>query len=182
MRVRPNIFLISSFLLTPAFLWLLPSIIQCCFSYGPETMTQTASLASLPVIIVALIVIWTWTNRELTGEMHLTRRTVPQLNHRLVMSNYRHILRGNGSRATWGGNETENQDSFPAARQSSPGCRDVFCSPVSGATPNLVPLFLSDVSGRTAYFGESGWSQNDSWGQGDRREVSLSLKCPVIVS
>ena len=60
MRVRPNIFLVSSLLLTPAFLWLLPSIIQCCVSYGPETMTQTAGLASLTVIIVALIVIWTW--------------------------------------------------------------------------------------------------------------------------
>src|SRR5260370_9120508 len=61
MRVRPNIFLISSLLLTPAFFWLLPSIIQCCVSYtGTETMTQTAGLASLTVIIVALIVIWTW--------------------------------------------------------------------------------------------------------------------------
>ncbi len=60
MRVRPNIFLISSFLLTPAFLWLLPSFIQCCVSYTGETMTQTAGLASLTVIIVALIVIWTW--------------------------------------------------------------------------------------------------------------------------
>ncbi len=68
-----------------------------------------------------------------------------------------------GHEATWGGNETENQDSFPTAWQSSPGCRDVFCSPDSGATPNLVPLFLSDVSGWTAYFGECGWSQNDSW-------------------
>jgi len=59
-RIRPNIFLVSSLLLTPAFLWLLPSIIQCCVSYGPETMTQTAGLASLTVIIVALIVIWMW--------------------------------------------------------------------------------------------------------------------------
>jgi hypothetical protein len=60
LRLRPNIFLISSLLLTPAFFWLSPSIIQCCVSYGPETMTQTAGLASLTVIIVALIVIWTW--------------------------------------------------------------------------------------------------------------------------
>jgi hypothetical protein len=59
-RIRPNIFLVSSLLLTPAFLWLLPSIIKSCVSYGPETMTQTAGLASLTVIIVALIVIWTW--------------------------------------------------------------------------------------------------------------------------
>jgi hypothetical protein len=60
MRVRPNIFLISSLLLTPAFFWLLPSIIQCVRYTGTETMTRTAGLASLTVIIVALIVIWTW--------------------------------------------------------------------------------------------------------------------------
>jgi hypothetical protein len=60
-RISRNIFLVSSLLLTPAFLWLLPSFIQCCVSYtGTETMTQTAGLASLTVIIVALIVIWTW--------------------------------------------------------------------------------------------------------------------------
>ena len=61
LRIRPNIFLASSLLLTPAFFWLLPSFIQCCVSYTrTETMTQTAGLASLTVIIVALIVIWTW--------------------------------------------------------------------------------------------------------------------------
>ena len=61
MRISRNIFLVSSLVLTPAFLWLLPSFIKCCISYtGTETMTQTAGLASLTVIIVALIVIWTW--------------------------------------------------------------------------------------------------------------------------
>lgn len=61
MRIRPNIFLASSLLLTPAFFWLLPSFIRCCVSYTrTETMTQTAGLASLTVIIIALIVIWTW--------------------------------------------------------------------------------------------------------------------------
>jgi hypothetical protein len=62
MRVRPNIFLISSLLLTPAFLWLLPSIIQCVRYTDTgtmETMTQAFGLASLTVIIVGLIVIWT---------------------------------------------------------------------------------------------------------------------------
>jgi hypothetical protein len=63
MRVRPNIFLISSVLLSPAFLWLLPSSIQCARYTGTDItggMTRTAGLASLTIIIAALIVIWTW--------------------------------------------------------------------------------------------------------------------------
>jgi uncharacterized membrane protein len=60
LRIRPNIFLVSSLLLTPAFLWLLPSTIQLTRYTGTETMIRTAGLASLTVIIVALIVIWTW--------------------------------------------------------------------------------------------------------------------------
>lgn len=58
MRVRPNIFLVSSLLLTPAFFWLLPYMIKC--ARATDTITRTAGLASLTVIIVALIVIWTW--------------------------------------------------------------------------------------------------------------------------
>ena len=57
MRIRPNIFLVSSLLLTPAFFWLLPYAIRCV--RAPDDMTQTAGLASVTVIIVALIVIWT---------------------------------------------------------------------------------------------------------------------------
>lgn len=58
MKVRPNIFLVSSLLLTPAFFWLLPYTIRC--ARASDDMTQAAGLASLTVIIVALIVIWTW--------------------------------------------------------------------------------------------------------------------------
>ena len=57
MRIRPNIFLVSCLLLTPAFLWLLPYVIRCV--RASDDMTRTAGLASLTVIIVALIVIWT---------------------------------------------------------------------------------------------------------------------------
>ena len=57
MRVRPNIFLISSLLFTPAFFWLLPSAIECVRS--TESMTRTAGFSALTIIIVALIVIWT---------------------------------------------------------------------------------------------------------------------------
>ena len=57
MRIRPNIFLVSSLLLTLGVLWLLPSTIDCVRC--TESMTRTAGLASLTVIIVALIVIWT---------------------------------------------------------------------------------------------------------------------------
>jgi hypothetical protein len=63
MRIHPNIFLVSSLLLTPAFLWLLPFSIQCARYMGTDItrdMTRTAGLASLTVIIVALIAIWTW--------------------------------------------------------------------------------------------------------------------------
>jgi hypothetical protein len=58
MKVRPNIFLASSLLLTPAFFWLLPYVIRS--ARASDDMTRTAGLASLTVIIVALIVIWTW--------------------------------------------------------------------------------------------------------------------------
>jgi hypothetical protein len=58
MQVRRNIFLVSSSLLTPAFFWLLPYMIRCV--RATDSITQTAGLASLTVIIVALIVIWTW--------------------------------------------------------------------------------------------------------------------------
>ena len=57
MRTRPNIFLVSSVLLTPGFLWLLPSAINCVRS--TDTTIQIAGLAFLTIIIVALIVIWT---------------------------------------------------------------------------------------------------------------------------
>jgi hypothetical protein len=57
MRIRPSIFLVSSVLLTPGFLWLLPSTIYCVRSR--DSMTQIAGLAGLTLIIVALIVIWT---------------------------------------------------------------------------------------------------------------------------
>lgn len=56
--VRPNIFLASSLLLTPAFFWLLPYMLRC--ARASDDITRTAGLASLTVIIVALIVIWTW--------------------------------------------------------------------------------------------------------------------------
>ncbi len=58
LRIRPNIFLVSSLLLTPAFFWLLPYMVRCV--RASDDMTQTAGLASITVIIVALIVIWTW--------------------------------------------------------------------------------------------------------------------------
>ena len=58
MKVRRNIFLAASLLLTPAFFWLLPYMIRCV--RASDDMTQTAGLASITVIIVALIVIWTW--------------------------------------------------------------------------------------------------------------------------
>jgi len=58
LRIRPNIFLVSSLLLTPAFFWLLPYMIRCV--RASDDMTQTAGLASITVIIVALIVIWRW--------------------------------------------------------------------------------------------------------------------------
>ena len=60
MKIRPNIFLVSSLLLTPAFFWLLPYTIKCARYTGTDNMTRTAGLASLTVIIVGLIVIWTW--------------------------------------------------------------------------------------------------------------------------
>jgi hypothetical protein len=63
LRIRPNIFVISGLLLTPAFFWVLPDMISCARYTGTDItryMTQTAGLASLTVIIVGLIVIWTW--------------------------------------------------------------------------------------------------------------------------
>jgi hypothetical protein len=62
MRVRPNIFLASCLLLTPAFFWVLPYMIDCARYTGTDItryMTQTAGLASLTIIVVGLIVIWT---------------------------------------------------------------------------------------------------------------------------
>ena len=61
MRVRPNIFVVSSLLLTPTFFWLLPSTIECVRYKDPVVtdMTQAYGFASLTVIIVGLIVIWT---------------------------------------------------------------------------------------------------------------------------
>jgi hypothetical protein len=58
LRIRPNIFLVSSLLLTPGLLWVLPYAINLVEATDP--IAQTAGLASLTVIIVALIVIWTW--------------------------------------------------------------------------------------------------------------------------
>ena len=57
LRIRPNIFLVSSVLLTLGVLWLLPSTIDCVRS--TDTMSRLYGLASLTIIIVALIVIWT---------------------------------------------------------------------------------------------------------------------------
>ncbi len=57
MRIRPNIFLVSCVLLTPGFLWLLPSTIEWVRS--PDPFGRNAGLAFLTIIIVALIVIWT---------------------------------------------------------------------------------------------------------------------------
>jgi hypothetical protein len=57
LRIRPNIFLVSSLLLTPGLFWLLPSAINC--ARATEPMTRTAGLASLTIIIVGLIVVWT---------------------------------------------------------------------------------------------------------------------------
>jgi hypothetical protein len=56
-RIRPNILLVSSILLTLGVLWLLPSTIECIRT--TNTMFRLAGLASLTIIIVALIVIWT---------------------------------------------------------------------------------------------------------------------------
>ena len=57
MRIRPNILLVSSILLTLGFLWLLRYAIR--FVGSREAMMQICSLAFLTIIIVALIVIWT---------------------------------------------------------------------------------------------------------------------------
>lgn len=57
MRIRPNIFLVSSVLLTLGVLWLLPPTIECIRS--TDSMIRIAGLAFLTIIIVALIVIWT---------------------------------------------------------------------------------------------------------------------------
>jgi hypothetical protein len=56
-RIRPNIFLVSSLLLTFGLLWLLPSTIKSVQS--TDTMIRIAGLAFLTIIIVALIVTWT---------------------------------------------------------------------------------------------------------------------------
>jgi hypothetical protein len=57
LRIRPNIFLVSSLLLTSAFLWDLRYTIN--FVGATDNIARTAGLASLTIIIVALIVIWT---------------------------------------------------------------------------------------------------------------------------
>lgn len=57
LRIRPNIFLVSSLLLTPAFFWLLPSVINCVRS--TDSMSRAYGFAALTIIIVALVVIWT---------------------------------------------------------------------------------------------------------------------------
>jgi len=57
LRIRPNIFLVSSLLLTSAFLWDLRYAIN--FVGATDNIARTAGLASLTIIIVALIVIWT---------------------------------------------------------------------------------------------------------------------------
>ncbi len=59
MRIRPNIFQASGFLLTLGVLRLLPSTIEWVRVRDAETMGQSFGFASLTVIIVALIVIWT---------------------------------------------------------------------------------------------------------------------------
>jgi len=58
MRIRPNIFLVSSVLLTLGFLWLLPPAIGFVRSTDPP-LIRIAGLAFLTIIIVALTVIWT---------------------------------------------------------------------------------------------------------------------------
>jgi hypothetical protein len=58
LRIRPNIFLVSSLLLTPGPLWVLPYAVNLVGA--TDAIGRTAGLASLTVIIVALIVIWTW--------------------------------------------------------------------------------------------------------------------------
>jgi hypothetical protein len=40
MKARPNIFLASSLLLTPAFFWLLPYVIRCARASDDMTQTQ----------------------------------------------------------------------------------------------------------------------------------------------
>ena len=59
MRIRPNIFQASGFLLTLGVLRLLPSTIEWVRVRNTEIMGQSYGFASLTVIIVALIVIWT---------------------------------------------------------------------------------------------------------------------------
>jgi hypothetical protein len=58
LRIRPNIFLVSSVLLTLGVLWLLPPAIKFIRSTDPP-LIRIAGLAFLTIIIVALIVIWT---------------------------------------------------------------------------------------------------------------------------
>jgi hypothetical protein len=58
LRIRPNVFPVSSVLLTLGFLWLLPPAIG--FVQSPNLpLVRIAGLAFLTIIIVALIVIWT---------------------------------------------------------------------------------------------------------------------------
>ncbi len=57
MRIRPNIFLVSSVLLTLGLFWLLPSTIEnvrCT-----DSMSRTYGFAALAITIVGLIVVWT---------------------------------------------------------------------------------------------------------------------------
>ena len=57
LRIRPNIFLVSSLLLTSAFLWDLPYTIN--FVGATDNIARAVGYASLTIIIVALVVIWT---------------------------------------------------------------------------------------------------------------------------
>jgi hypothetical protein len=58
LKIRPNIFLVSSLLLTLGLLWVLPYAINLVGA--TDAIARSAGLASLTLIIVALIVIWTW--------------------------------------------------------------------------------------------------------------------------
>jgi hypothetical protein len=58
LRIRPNIFLVSSLFLTLPLLWALPYTIN--FLGARDTIARTGGFACLTVIMVALIVIWNW--------------------------------------------------------------------------------------------------------------------------
>lgn len=58
MRIRPDIFLVSSLFLTLPLLWALPYAINLLGAR--DTIARTGGFACLTVIIVGLIVIWNW--------------------------------------------------------------------------------------------------------------------------